>query len=95
MIGMFGAVAVSAGSTKAESAVLGGVFVVVGVVIMLFAAAKAFLCWTAASNISKRVGHTFCFVMACVICLSMPLGTALGIFTIIVLNRPSVKALFS
>jgi hypothetical protein len=33
--------------------------------------------------------------MACVACLSVPLGTVLGVFTIIVLMRPSVKALFA
>jgi hypothetical protein len=38
--------------------------------------------------------YMFCFVVACLICLSVPLGTALGVFTIIVLVRPSVKELF-
>jgi hypothetical protein len=32
--------------------------------------------------------------MACIICLSIPFGTVLGVFTIIVLNRPTVKARF-
>ncbi len=37
---------------------------------------------------------TFCFVMAILLCLNPPLGTILGVFTIVVLNRPSVKELF-
>lgn len=37
---------------------------------------------------------TFVFVMACVQCANVPFGTALGVFTILVLQRPSVKALF-
>ncbi len=37
----------------------------------------------------------FCLVMACVACLFMPFGTVLGVFTIIVLARPSVQTLFS
>jgi len=33
-------------------------------------------------------------VMACVECLLMPFGTVLGVFSIWVLNRQSVKGLF-
>jgi hypothetical protein len=33
-------------------------------------------------------------VIAIITCLSVPLGTALGVFTLIVLARPSVKQLF-
>lgn len=38
--------------------------------------------------------YTFCLVVAGVLCIFFPLGTALGVFTIIVLVRPSVKAKF-
>ena len=44
---------------------------------------------------SRRKHYTFCFVMACVECLSVPFGTVLGVFTILVLNRASVKELFN
>jgi hypothetical protein len=44
--------------------------------------------------IAKRKRYTFCFVVACVMCAFMPFGTILGVFTILVLQRPSVKALF-
>jgi len=33
--------------------------------------------------------------MAAIACINMPFGTALGVFTLIVLARPTVKALFS
>jgi len=36
----------------------------------------------------------FCTVIAVLICLSIPLGTILGVFTLVVLFRPSVKLLF-
>ena len=36
----------------------------------------------------------FCMVIAGINCTIMPVGTILGIFTMIVLNRPSVRALF-
>ena len=42
----------------------------------------------------RRKGRTFCFVVAAFDCLHMPIGTVLGIFTIIVLARDSVRDLF-
>ncbi|MBC8103091.1 MAG: hypothetical protein H7Z41_10945 [Cytophagales bacterium] len=44
--------------------------------------------------LARRTGYTLALVMACLNCLHAPMGTALGIFTILVLNRPSVKAMF-
>jgi hypothetical protein len=38
--------------------------------------------------------RTFCFVVSATNCLHMPLGTILGIFTIIVLARDSVRIAF-
>ena len=42
----------------------------------------------------QRTHYTFCLVVAAIACLLMPFGTALGIFTIIVLMRPSVREMF-
>ena len=39
-------------------------------------------------------GYWFCFVLAIITLLNFPIGTILGIFSLIVLRRPSVKALF-
>jgi hypothetical protein len=39
--------------------------------------------------------RTFSFVVACVNCLHMPLGTILGVFTIVALCRDSVQELYS
>jgi hypothetical protein len=36
----------------------------------------------------------FCLVMAGIACIFMPFGTALGVLTIIVLMRDSVRELF-
>ena len=44
--------------------------------------------------LARRVNYMFCFVIACLECIVMPFGTVLGVFTIVVLNRPSVKAVF-
>lgn len=46
-------------------------------------------------NLAARKRHTFCLVVAGIESAAcMPFGTALGVFTIVVLLRPSVKALF-
>jgi hypothetical protein len=44
--------------------------------------------------IAARKHHTYCFAIACVECMLFPFGTVLGVFTILVLLRPSVKDLF-
>lgn len=48
----------------------------------------------AASGLRNRTRYIMVLVMSGMACLSVPLGTGLGIWTIIVLQRPSVKALF-
>jgi hypothetical protein len=44
--------------------------------------------------LAQRRNWIFCMVIAGITCTFMPVGTVLGIFTILVLNRPSVRALF-
>jgi hypothetical protein len=45
--------------------------------------------------IKRRVRRTLTFVVACLNTLFIPVGTVLGVFTLIVLSRPSVKRLYS
>ena len=44
--------------------------------------------------IARRSKYRYCLFAAGLSCLFMPIGTVLGVFTIIVLVRPSVKELF-
>jgi len=44
--------------------------------------------------LNRRTRHTFCLVVAGIECIFMPFGTVLGVFTIVVLMRDSVKTLF-
>lgn len=74
---------------------LGGIFVGLGLVLMVIFFALAFLAFWAGRSLSKHKNYNFCIVIAALVCLSMPLGTILGIFTIIVLMRDSVKAIFN
>lgn len=48
----------------------------------------------AGRSLARHERRTFCTVIAALNCLHMPLGTLLGVFTLVVLSRPSVKALF-
>jgi hypothetical protein len=66
-------------------------FAVAGIVLSV---GLSILLLMAGSYLRKRTRHTFCVVVAGIACLFMPFGTVLGILTIIVLMRPSVKASF-
>jgi hypothetical protein len=72
-----------------------------GWVFVGFAGAMILMFWTlavllavAGRQLSRRRGYTFCLVTAAIACAFLPFGTVLGVFTIIVLMRPSVKRLF-
>ncbi|MDX2435739.1 MAG: hypothetical protein QNL88_01705 [Acidobacteriota bacterium] len=74
----------------------------IGFVIMLVALGFIFLGWTLAAlmafagrSLAKKTRYTFCLIMGGIECLFMPVGTVLGVFTIIVLVRDSVKELFA
>jgi hypothetical protein len=75
-------------------AFLGFLLVMLGGFLILFGWTFAVLVLIAGRCIGQRKHYTFCFAMACIECLSVPFGTVLGVFTILVLNRQSVKELF-
>lgn len=66
-----------------------------GTFLILFGWTFAVLNLITGRFIARRTHHAFCFVVACIELLSIPFGTILGVCTIVVLNRPSVKVLFS
>ena len=47
-----------------------------------------------AHSLHRHRWYRFCFVMACIELLNLPLGTIQGVFMLLVLCRPSVHALF-
>lgn len=75
-------------------AFLGLLFTFLGLGIMFAGWTLAALLAWAGRCLDRRMHYTFCFVMACVACLFQPFGIVPGVFTIIVLVRPSVKTLF-
>ena len=72
----------------------GWMFIIMGSAIILLSWVYAGLLFYSGRCLSARRKWTFSFVMACISCIHIPLGTALGVFTILVLQRPTVKALF-
>jgi hypothetical protein len=75
-------------------ALFGGVLIAFGAFFLLMGWGIAGLLACAGHFLSQRRHYTFCLVMACVSCLFMPFGTILGVFTILVLQRPQVRAMF-
>lgn len=73
----------------------GTVFVIVSGVMIVAGWALAVCMIYAGRCLEKRKCYTFCLIIAGIECISVPLGTILGIFTILVLTRPSVKEMFS
>ena len=75
-------------------AFIGWIFIGIAAFIIITGWIFAALMAWAGRCLARRRNYMFCLVMAGVACLFMPLGTALGVFSIIVLQRPSVKTLF-
>jgi hypothetical protein len=48
----------------------------------------------AAKRIKERMSYTFILVVGILNCFTGMLGIALGVFSIVELNKPDVKALF-
>jgi len=80
----------------AHGALIGGyVFVGVGSVFFVMGVVGAILNVLAGRALARYERRTLCLVVAGLNCLHMPLGTLLGVFTLIGLARPSVQALFN
>ena len=73
---------------------VGRIFAVIGSFLFLLGIAIAICILIAGHSLAKHTRYWFAFAMACIECLFIPFGTILGVFTIIVLSRESVKALF-
>ena len=73
---------------------VGLLFMIIGGGMFLVAQSLAICLILAGRFISRHTHHSFVLVLACIQCLFFPFGTVLGVFTLIVLIRPSVKALF-
>lgn len=75
--------------------VVGYVFTAIGAAVFLLGMGIAVLYYSVARGLRNRRWRILCYIMAGLSCLYIPFGTAIGVCTILVLNRPDVKDLFS
>jgi hypothetical protein len=73
---------------------MSGVFMGLGLFFSILTIGFAYCTYLAGKSLRDRQRYTFCLVIAGINFLSMPLGTILGVFTFVVLQRPSVKVMF-
>ena len=73
---------------------MGLIFLFIGLAVLLVGLTITFLTYWAGRCLRDRRHRTFCIFIACLCCLHLPFGTAIGVCTFIVLGRPSVRALF-
>ena len=87
-------VGVAAATRTPAGELFGGIFAIFGLIIgVVIADQGASSCSTPAICLGKRRHHTLCLVVAVLSCLMIPFGTLLGVFTLVVLSRPTVKQL--
>ena len=72
----------------------GYLFIVLGGLLTLMGWTAAVCTFVSGRFLAKRRRRMFSVVMAAILCMFMPFGTILGIFTIIVLSRESVQRLY-
>ncbi|OGP85980.1 MAG: hypothetical protein A2Z08_06530 [Deltaproteobacteria bacterium RBG_16_54_11] len=82
------------GEGEAMPAFIGWIFIIIGAVLIVLGWAFSACIIIAGRSLAKQVHYMFCIVMAAIECIFMPFGTVLGVFTIVVLTRPSVKEMF-
>lgn len=75
--------------------IIGWIFVLLGGIFVLSGWALAIAIIIAGKRLKNRMSWTYCIVVGALECIFMPFGTVLGVFTIIVLMKDSVKQLFS
>jgi hypothetical protein len=73
---------------------IGWFFVMISLAIITLGWIFAAMVFLTGRFLAKRKNHLACLVMAGIECIFMPFGTVLGVFSIIVLTRDSVRELF-
>lgn len=72
----------------------GVIFLIIGLVGFVFLLTLGILDLIASKRLNEVRSHQFIFITAILSCLTGILGILLGIFTLIELGKPEVKALF-
>ncbi len=74
---------------------IGMAFVILASIIILAGWLFAVLIIISGSRLKQRRSYNYCLIIAFLQCLIMPLGTILGILTILKLNKDTVRELFN
>lgn len=82
-------------SGPAPPSFIGWLFIGIAGAMIACGLAMAISAAIAGTRLANRRGWLFCMIVAALECTFMPIGTVLGVFTIIVLTRPSVKTAFA
>jgi len=85
----------SEGCSSSPDAAFGWIFVIMGSIFILFGWAISICIMIAGRKLKRRSNRMFCMVVAGIECMFMPFGTVLGVFTLIALNKESIKEIFA
>ena len=94
VIGLFMAISPDSFKPDAPPPEFGWIMFAFATMAVLAIWAGAILGFFTARSLPRRRRLMLCYVAAGLACLQIPFGTALGVFTFVVLSRPSVKASF-
>ena len=75
-------------------ALFGYLFAGMGLIFVLIGWAAAICTFLSGRYLARREKRMFSFVVAAILCMFFPLGTVLGVFTIIILSKDSVQRLY-
>lgn len=70
-------------------------FIGFGFILFLIGIAILFCIILAGQSLAQHENYTLCLSVAIAECLIIPIGTLIGVYTIIILRRDSVKKLFA
>ncbi|REJ70336.1 MAG: hypothetical protein DWQ31_01340 [Planctomycetota bacterium] len=73
---------------------IGSLFTFIAGMAILIGLTTASCVLVAGKCLARHCRYMFCLVTAGLLCLFFPIGTVLGVFTILVLNRSTVRVLF-
>ncbi|WP_298864055.1 hypothetical protein [uncultured Gimesia sp.] len=80
---------------KTNSEVQVALLIGFGFILFLIGIAILFCIILAGQSLALYENYTLCLVVAIAECLMLPFGTFIGVYTIIILRRDSVKKLFA
>ena len=91
---MLGGMFMSTGLPVKGDPLAGTILFLIGLVVLTLGGTATLLTYLAGRYIGDRRNRIFCLILASLWCLQIPWGTAIGICTFAVLNRPGVKPMF-